>query len=179
MDKRNRQRKDSAGTPLSQLKGADAISTAQARALKRTLKLQKRALENATKYPTDRAICAKSGISTKTLYRWQRFDDDFRAAYEEAKEKFGDSLEEIVVDRVVNGVLSPVVSAGKLVTYERKYSDRLTEVALRGRNKRYNDRTVPATAIAGIAGGYERLAARLRLIADRRRARAVPGADDK
>jgi hypothetical protein len=71
-------------------------------------------------------------VGRRTVYDWLE-DKAFKALYDEAHEDALDQLEEEARRRAVDGVLEPLVSAGKLVTTVKKYSDALLITLLKGK----------------------------------------------
>ena len=63
-------------------------------------------------------------VGRRTVYNWLG-DPGFKTRYDEAHEEALDRLYEEARRRAVDGWLVPIVSAGKLVTHVRRYSDRL------------------------------------------------------
>lgn len=101
---------------------------------------QARTLIAKAKFLIDFAQCgnvlrsaASAGVDRRTIYGWQASDPKFKAMCDEALEDALDRLEEEARRRAYNGVREPVVSAGKLVTYVRKYSDTLLITLLKGK----------------------------------------------
>lgn len=84
--------------------------------------------------------CAYAGVNRQTFYDWRDHDAEFAARLPDANEDANDTLEFAAHDRAVNGVVSYVVSQGKLVygpdnkpLVERKYSDSLLTLLLKAR----------------------------------------------
>jgi hypothetical protein len=74
-----------------------------------------------------------SGVSYSVVRHWEVNDELFGELVEEAKQEWLNNLEREAYRRAVEGTLEPVV-AGKdpeIVTYIRKYSDRLLEMLLK------------------------------------------------
>lgn len=80
------------------------------------------------------------GIGRRTVYDWLQ-EEAFKRLYDEAHEDALDILEEEARRRAVDGVEEPVVSAGKLVTTVRRYSDTLLIALLKAkRPETFRDR---------------------------------------
>jgi hypothetical protein len=71
-------------------------------------------------------------VGRRTVYHWLK-DEKFSALYQEAHEDALDVIEEEARRRAVDGVLEPIVSAGKVVAHVRRYSDSLLALLLRGK----------------------------------------------
>lgn len=71
-------------------------------------------------------------VGRQTVYNWRQ-DSAFAKLYDEAHEDALDRLEEEARRRAVDGVVEPVVSAGKVVTHVRNYSDALLMMLLRAK----------------------------------------------
>ena len=73
------------------------------------------------------------GVQPNTVQRWERNNQEFAELVQDAKRTWLESLEREAFRRGVEGVLEPVVGGKdpKIVTYVRKYSDKLLEMMLR------------------------------------------------
>jgi hypothetical protein len=77
--------------------------------------------------------CRMADIDPKTPYNWLRQKDEaYLAAWEAARSIAGDVLEAEAVRRAHEGVDRPVYQQGRLVGYERVYSDTLLIFLLKG-----------------------------------------------
>ncbi len=77
--------------------------------------------------------CRMADIDPKTPYNWLRQKDEaYLAAWEAARSIAGDVLEAEAVRRAHDGVDRPVYQQGRLVGYERIYSDTLLIFLLKG-----------------------------------------------
>lgn len=85
--------------------------------------------------------CRSAGIARRTAYTWRDRDKEFREAWDSAILDGVDALEGEALRRAVRGVIEPVVSAGKLVTKVRKYSDTLLIFLLKARDPRFRDKS--------------------------------------
>lgn len=78
------------------------------------------------------------GHSRTAIYKWLREDPEFRAEYDQASEGANDRVDDEVWRRGVRGVRKAVFHQGRIVAYERVYSDRLLELRAK-RSGRYRD----------------------------------------
>jgi hypothetical protein len=78
------------------------------------------------------AACVKAKVARQTVYDARR-DEAFAAAWDEIENKTTDAMEREAYRRGVEGVVEPVVSAGRHVTNVRKYSDTLLIFMLKAR----------------------------------------------
>ena len=104
-----------------------------------------------------RAICEQpnitkavkaAGIERRTHYDWLANVPGYAEAFEKAQKMGWGSLESEAVRRAQEGYARPIYQAGRLVGEETVYSDRLTEVLLKGNIAKYKD---AAPAAAGIS----------------------------
>lgn len=75
------------------------------------------------------------GMSARGAYHLRRQSgaESFRAAWEAALQLGVARIEDVVMDRALNGVEEPVYSYGKLIGTRRRYNDRLLMFILRNR----------------------------------------------
>jgi hypothetical protein len=73
-----------------------------------------------------------AGIQPQTFYLWKQNDPEFKEAFELAKEIALQSFEDAAVRRGVHGVLKPIYQQGNLVGHERRYSDSMLSMILKG-----------------------------------------------
>lgn len=96
--------------------------------------------------------CQIAEIERSTHYRWMEADEEYALRFRQAEQTAIDALEAEARRRAVEGVVEPVVSAGKHVTDIRRYSDTLLIFLLKGaRPGKYRDRvdvTIDVTKIA-------------------------------
>ncbi len=96
------------------------------------------------------------GINRVTVFRWRQVDPSFAQAYSDAMEAGTDVIEQEARRRAVEGYDRPVFQGGKLVGFERVYSDQLAAMLLRGRRpeiyRETTSRNTSATSIK-IHGG--------------------------
>ena len=78
-----------------------------------------------------------AAVGRRTVYDWL-IVEPFKQLFDEAHEDALDQLEEEARRRAVDGVIEPVVSAGKVVTTVRKYSDNLLICLLKARRRNMN-----------------------------------------
>ena len=81
------------------------------------------------------AACKAVDMSTVGAYHLRRQPgaDSFRAAWETALQLGVQRVEDVTMDRALNGVEEPLYSYGKLIGTRRKYNDRLLMFILRNR----------------------------------------------
>lgn len=95
------------------------------------------------------AACKKAGIHRATFYRWQEHDETFSMRHQQAKDVYCDKLRQEIDRRATQGWLEPVVSAGKLVTRVRKYSDTLLIFQAKAHMPEYRDKVDVKATIQG------------------------------
>jgi hypothetical protein len=81
------------------------------------------------------AACKAVNMSTVGAYHLRRQPgaETFRAAWEAALQLGVQRVEDVVMDRALNGVEEPLYSYGKLIGTRRRYNDRLLMFILRNR----------------------------------------------
>lgn len=85
--------------------------------------------------------CELMGISRQTAYAERQRNEDFALAWHDIEEETTEAMEREAYRRAVEGVTTPMVSAGKHVTDVQSYSDRLLEFMLKARRpEKYRDR---------------------------------------
>ncbi len=106
--------------------------------------------------------CRQIPISWQRYKTYKKETPAWQAKIEEAIELGTKELEDQVTRRGSKGVLEPIVSAGKIVTYKRVYSDSLLKLAVTARSPTYASfkPTGPDTELA-LAGAAETLLSRL------------------
>lgn len=142
-------------------------------AAKRAAKVKQRLLDLAPRTASTRELIRAAGCGISTFYKYKKMDDDFAKALELEQSKSKDLIREEISNRAIHGYLKPVVSAGKLVTYERVKSDGLLTLMAKAHLDEYRDGTTSFSA-AGLAGAAERLVQKFVTILERERARGVP-----
>lgn len=86
------------------------------------------------------AACRSIHVRPSQIRQWRLDDPTFEALYLDAAASFIGRLEKEAFTRAVIGEEHPVVSAGKLVTYEVKKSDDLLKVLMRANDpKKYRE----------------------------------------
>lgn len=82
-----------------------------------------------------RAACRRVGRASHGVYKLRRHPQaaSFRAAWEAALQLGIQKIEDVAMDRALNGIEVPVYSYGKLVGTRRIYNDRLLMFMLRNR----------------------------------------------
>lgn len=76
------------------------------------------------------SACLAVGISRSTHYKWLK-SDTYAAAFHEARSEAGEYLEGVARDLATGAYQRPIVSGGKIVTYEPIYNTRLLLALLR------------------------------------------------
>ena len=85
--------------------------------------------------------CELMGIARQTAYAERQRNEDFALAWADVEEESTEAMEREAYRRAVEGVTTPMVSAGKRVTDVQSYSDRLLEFMLKSRRpEKYRDR---------------------------------------
>lgn len=85
--------------------------------------------------------CEQIGISRQTAYQERQRNEDFAVKWADVEERTTETMEREAYRRAVEGIVEPVVSAGKHVTDVTSYSDRLLEFMLKARRpEKYRDR---------------------------------------
>lgn len=94
-----------------------------------------------------RAACRRMGVGEHHIYKLRNHPEggSFRAAWEAALDMGIQRIEDLAMDRAMNGVEEPVYSYGELVGTRIKYNDRLLMFILRNR--------APGRFGAGSGGG--------------------------
>jgi len=124
--------------------------------------------------------CLELNVSRSNMYKWYREDEKFRKEWDEAVEASIDLMEQEAFRRAVKGTREPVVSAGQVVTYQRRYSDGLLQFLMKSRRKHvYGDVSqVDLNANVSFTGAAERLATKLAAL-DARKAKGKLPEDDE
>ena len=82
-----------------------------------------------------------AGIERRSHYYWLQHDPDYRQRFEQSDAIAIRALEDEAARRAMHGVDEPVFHQGEVCGTVRKYSDRLLEFLLKGRDpSRYGDR---------------------------------------
>lgn len=104
--------------------------------------------------------CKLARISNTAVRKARAAYPSFAAACDRAIAKAEPTLEQIAVDRAINGVAEPVYHGGQVVGHKRRYSDALMRDALKredarfGTHKSKRDLVEEAKAAAALAGGF-------------------------
>lgn len=77
--------------------------------------------------------CEVAGVGRRTVYDHRQRDEDFALAWAEVEQETTEQMEREAYRRGVEGVVEPIVSAGKHVTDVRRYSDTLLIFMLKAR----------------------------------------------
>jgi hypothetical protein len=81
-------------------------------------------------------------LSRSAVYEMRAQDDDFKLAWDDAREQGVDALEEVAYKRAFSGVQEPVFFQGEECGTVTRYSDKLAEFLLRGnRPEKYKENT--------------------------------------
>ena len=169
-----RDRKAADGEVVGRLPPSSAHIPAHVMAERRREKFKKKCLTFAPRCTSKLQIIRQAQIGNATYYRMEREDPAFKKAIEAAMETGKDVIREEIRSRAIDGWLEPVVSAGKLVTYQRKKSDGLLTMLAKAHLNEYRT-DVPQYSAAGLVGAADRLRAKLATVLERRRTRVVPG----
>lgn len=107
-------------------------------------------LEALRTVPVIRQACEAAGVERTTAWRARQADEAFAEAWDHAIEEGIDRAEQEAFRRAVQGWDQGVWHQGVLVGTERRYSDAMLSLVLKGRRKSvYADRT----ELTGAGGG--------------------------
>jgi hypothetical protein len=89
------------------------------------------------------AIAARRiGVDRRTVYKWTADDAEFKEDLVNLQEEFTDQLEKELIKLATGQYTRPLVSAGKLVTFEEIHDTRALEMLLKAyRPRLYRERT--------------------------------------
>lgn len=90
-----------------------------------------------------------AGLHPMTMRTHRKSDPNFAAAFDLAKRLYRESVAAEVRRRGKVGVLEPVVQQGRIVTYVRKYSDRLLELEAKKVDPGYRDKASVDLSVSG------------------------------
>lgn len=108
----------------------------------RARKWQERWLEAFRVEGTVKAACEAAGVGRTTVYEERQANEEFALAWHDIEEETTEMMEREAIRRAAEGVVEPVVSAGKHVTDVRRYSDQLLQFMLRARKPEvYSEKT--------------------------------------
>ena len=88
-----------------------------------------------------RKSAKKAGVCAQTVYNAMERDTVFKEKVDAAYEDFKEDLEEVVKDRVLEGVKKDVYYKGDKIGEETQFSDRLTELVLKRHVPEYRDKS--------------------------------------
>ena len=87
-----------------------------------------------------------AGIDRDYHYYWLKSDENYRLAFEQARQMAGDKAEDEVVRRGIEGFDHPIIYEGKITGTYKAYSDNLAMFFLKGlRPERYRDNQAEIT----------------------------------
>lgn len=92
--------------------------------------------------------CKLAGISPQAARNMRKRYPSFAAAWDRALAKAEPTLEQIAVDRAVNGVSEPVYHGGEVVGHRKRYSDSLMRDVLKREDERLGTHKTPAELVA-------------------------------
>ena len=106
-----------------------------------TRALQKRVLEEFVRCGALGPACLAASVTYYGHFYWLRNDEDYYAAFAEARELVSDKMEAEAYRRAVDGIDRVVYSQGKVVGSQREYSDNLLTLLLKAnRPEKYKER---------------------------------------
>ena len=112
-------------------------------------RLKKRFLEQIALCPSISLACEVSGLPRATYYEQRDQDTEFAAQVDAARDRGVDAFEDRCLSDAHHGIERPIYQQGKLVGYERIYSDKMRELMLKShRPERYRE----GNALAASAG---------------------------
>ena len=96
---------------------------------------QREFIDHLTETGSVRAACRRMGVGEHHIYKLRNHAEgtSFRAAWEAALDMGIQRIEDVAMDRALNGVEEPVYSYGELVGTRIKHNDRLLMFILRNR----------------------------------------------
>lgn len=98
---------------------------------KRTYKKTEKFLVRLARTGNIALACRAEGIGRTTAYEWREADEAFRLAWDVALEEAADLLEKEANRRAVAGIRKAKLYKGKIVHWEKEYSDSLLIVLLK------------------------------------------------
>ncbi len=94
------------------------------------------------KFPNVSAACEVCGVSWSTVHRHRTQFPGFAEAWDDARRKAADLLEQAAIERATRGTLRPVYQGGVKVGEVREHSDTLAAFLLKGlKPEIYGDRS--------------------------------------
>ena len=103
-------------------------------------------LRALAEYPSLTRACAAAGVTREHVSHLRAKDPEFYALTEQAKHAGMELLEDIAVDRVVEGIARPIYNKGQVVGEYRDYSERLHIELLRANNAKYRQASQGASS---------------------------------
>lgn len=101
--------------------------------------MQRRYFGLLARFGTTSKASAHTPISMHAVIRHRKASAAFRDSEYQAREAFADRLEDEMFRRSVLGTNRPVFFRGAVVGHVREYSDRLMELAVKGRRTEYRE----------------------------------------
>ena len=130
-------------------------------------KAKKRFLEILSEAFSEEYAIRKLRINRDQYYEYKRETESWVHKVNEAKAAGIKALEDEAIRRGSKGLLDPVVSSGKIVTFRRIYSDKLLSEALRAKSQTYaTARNEGSDFTDTITGASEILLAKLVALAE-------------
>ena len=107
-----------------------------------TEKLKKLFVKTVAETGTYLEACAVTGLTRMSVWRARKADPAFAAACEEAQQIAAKAMEDEAIRRAKEGWDEPVYHQGRIVGYNRRYSDTMLMFLLRGHMaEKYADRS--------------------------------------
>lgn len=121
-----------------------------------------------SKWPCVKSAASICGHSILPFKRLRRLDAEFAALWDESIEAGRAEWEARAMNRAFKGVRGrPIIIGGKIVEYERVYSDRLAEMFLAAHDERYSPRVRHSGSVAHLHAHQHQLSPELEaLLAD-------------
>ena len=88
-----------------------------------------------------RSACEAIGVSRQAVWGWQEHDEEFSAAFNQARALADDALRKEIHRRGVEGVEKPIFYKGHQVATVREYSDTLLIFQAKARMPEYRDQS--------------------------------------
>jgi len=89
-----------------------------------------------------------TGMDWRNHYHWLHKDEDYKKAFEQAKQIAGDFIEDSIIEAATSGDEVPVIYEGKITGHYQRKSDILRMFVLKARKPEYRD-NFAAQSIAG------------------------------
>jgi len=94
--------------------------------------------------------CEVAGISSASIALWRKNSPEFLKAFERATAAYCDTLRKACHRRAVKGTKKPIYQGGKLVGYERRYSDKLLTNMMQAHVPEYRERDETINLVAQV-----------------------------